>query len=154
MTYQCEILDQSEQPVLSIRTRSAVQNLPQVLGASWGAIMQYMGQMGEQPVGPPFVAYYNMDMQDLDSEVGFPVGSVLAGKGEVGASRIDAGPGATCLHTGPYSDLEPAYTALTKWMQEHGHEAAGVSYEYYLNDPDETPPEQLQTRVVFPLKKG
>jgi hypothetical protein len=27
-----------------------------------------------------------------------------------------------------------------------------VSYEFYLNDPAETPEEQLQTQVVFPLK--
>ena len=38
----------------------------------WSTILQYAGQMGVQPSGPPFVAYYNLDMQDLDLEIGFP----------------------------------------------------------------------------------
>jgi len=27
-----------------------------------------------------------------------------------------------------------------------------VAYEFYLNDPQTTPPSELQTQVVFPLK--
>ena len=53
--------------------------------------------------------------------------------------------GATCLHVGPYSEVGPAYEA-------HGHVGTGVIYELYLNDPAHIPPEQLQTRIVFPLK--
>jgi hypothetical protein len=71
MNYQCELLDRSVQPTLAIRTRTAVQNLPQVLGQAYSAIMQYAGPLGAQPCGAPFVAYHNMDMKDLD--VVFPL---------------------------------------------------------------------------------
>ena len=72
MSYKCELNEQATQPALSIRTRTPVQDIPQVLGKAYGAIAQYLGELGEQPVGPPFAAYYNMDMQNLDIEIGFP----------------------------------------------------------------------------------
>lgn len=59
MAYQCEIKEQLVQKTLSIRTRAAVQDLPQVFGDGYGKIAQYLGKLGEQPIGPPFAAYYN-----------------------------------------------------------------------------------------------
>src|SRR5512135_616558 len=109
MQYPCELTERSAQPVLSIRTRTAVQNLPQVLGQSYGAIAQYLGQMGQQPAGDPFVIYYNMDMQDLDIEVGFPAPGKLPGKDSVQASEIPAGKVVSCLHVGPYDQCAAAY---------------------------------------------
>ena len=98
------------------------------------------------------MAYYNMDMQDLDIEIGFPVSRVLPDKAEVQTSEIPAGKHATCLYTGPYEGLPPAYEALTAWIQAHGYEPTGVAYEHYLNDPATTLPEALQTQIAFPLK--
>lgn len=153
MEYVCEIKEQDARPTLSIRTRTAVQDLPRALEQSYGTIMGYMNELGEQPAGPPFVAYYNMDMADLDIEVGLPVARTLPGQAEIQAGAIPGGPAATCLHTGPYDKLEPAYTALTKWVEQHNHIVSGVAYEFYLNDPDETAPEELQTLIVFPLQR-
>ena len=152
MSYTCEIREQAAQPVLSIRTRTPVQELPQAFGRAYGEIALYLGELGEHPAGPPFAAYYNMDMQDLDVEIGFPVSRVLSGKGEIQPGEIPAGRVATCLHTGPYGEIEPAYNALSKWIQGNGYEAAGVAYEMYLNDPEETPPQELKTQILFPLK--
>ena len=45
-----------------------------------------------------------------------------------------------------------AYEALNTWIVQHSYEATGITYEYYLNGPNEVPPEQLQTMIVFPLK--
>ena len=152
MSYQCELLNRSAQPTLAICTRTAVQNLPQVLGQAYGAIMQYVGPLGAQPCGAPFVAYYNMDMQDLDIEIGFPFAQELAGQGEIQAGEIPGGKAATCLHIGPYDQVRGAYEALQKWFGSHRYIPTGVAYEFYLNDPQTTPPSELQTQVVFPLK--
>lgn len=151
MTHQFELRERQSQPTLVIRTRSAVQDMPQVLGQAWGAIMHYAGQKGLQPSGPPFVAYHNMDMQDLDLEIGFPFAKKLDGAGEVLAGEIPGGKAAGCLHVGPYDQLRAAYRALGKWMEANGYTPAGVAYESYLNDPQTTPPEALQTDIFFPL---
>jgi effector-binding domain-containing protein len=152
MSYQCEIKQQPAQPALSIRTRTPVQDLNQALGRVYGAIAQYLGEMGAQPAGPPFVAYYNMDMQDLDVEVGFPVAGKLPGRGDIQATEIPGGELATCLYVGPYGEVGPAYDALSEWIKDNGREPTGVAYEVYLNDPSQTPPPQLQTQIMFPLK--
>jgi effector-binding domain-containing protein len=151
MDYKCEVVEKLAQPVLSIRTRVAVQNLPETLGKGYTAIGQYLESLGKAPAGAPFVIYYNMDMEDLDMEMGFPVSGVLPGKGEIEYREIPAGKYATCLHTGPYNELGAAYEALTKWVNEEGYEVSGTAYEYYLNDVNVTPPQDLQTLLTFPI---
>ncbi len=108
-------------------------------------------QLGQCPAGAPFAAYYNMDMQDLDVELGFPVPKELPGKDEIKAGHLPGGKYAVVLHTGPYDQVGPAYEALAKWVAEKGYQATGVAYEVYLNDPGQTKPEDLQTQVMFPL---
>ena len=151
MSYQCELIDRSIQPVLSIRARAAVQNLPGVMGQAYGAIGEYLGRMGWQPAGAPFVAYYNMDMQNLDIEIGYPVAQKLTGQGNIQPSMVAGGKAAACLHVGPYATMPAAYQALMEWMGAKGYEGT-ICYEVYLNDPAQTPPEALQTQIVFLLK--
>lgn len=152
MAYNCEVKEQAAQPTLVVRKRAPVDELPRVLGESYLAIMQYIMELGEEPVGPPFAAYHNMDMQDLDVEIGFPVSGGLPGKGDIRAGEIPGGKVATCLYVGPYDRVEPAYNALAKKIEEEGCEATGVAYEMYLNDPGQTPPEELRTLILLPLK--
>ncbi len=152
MKYQCELVERPAQPVLSVRTRSAVENLSGALGQAYGAIMQVLGQQGQQPSGPPFVAYYNEDMKDLDIEIGFPVAQALPGSGKVQAGQIAGGKFASVLYVGPYADCGPAYEALAQWLKEHGQAACGAYYEWYLNDPASTAPAALQTQIMCPVK--
>ncbi|HWP97956.1 MAG TPA: GyrI-like domain-containing protein [Syntrophomonadaceae bacterium] len=151
MLYRCELIEQPAQKVVSIRTRTPVYNLPQVMGIAYHSIMQYLSEIAEYPSGVPFAAYYNMDMQDLDVEIGFPVAKTLEGNSEIKPGEIPAGQHASCIHVGPYSQVEPAYQALTQWMNESGHTPSGIAYEFYLNDPAETPENELQTRIMFSL---
>lgn len=152
MNYQCEIKEQAAQPTVSIRTRAAVQDLPQVMGQVFGEIAQYIGRAGGQFAGAPFAAYYNMDMQDLDVEIGFPVAASLPGEGRIQAGQIPGGYVATVLHVGPYDAIGPAYEALTKYIADHGYAPSGIAYEFYLTDPNEEPKQPPQTLVMFPLQ--
>jgi len=151
MTHECQLLDRKAQPALVIRTRTSVQMLPQVLGPAWGAIMEHAGRIGAHPSGPPFVAYHNMDMQDLDLEIGFPFAQELTGGGEVLSGEIPGGKAAVCLHVGPYDQVGAAYDALQKWIEGNRYKPSGVAYEFYLNDPQTTPAPELETQVIFPL---
>ena len=152
MEFTCNLERKEAQPVLSIRTRTTEQGLPELVGQCFGAVAQYLGELREAPAGPPFTAYYNMDMQNLDAELGFPVGKALPGRGEIQAGEIPGGWQASVLYTGPYQGLGPAYTALTDFVRSSGHEATGVAIEFYPNSPMDTPAEKLQTLIVFPLK--
>ena len=152
MGYNCEINERKRQPTLSVNTKTSVQELPQVMGKVFGEIAQYLAELGDCPVGPPFAAYYNMDMQNLEVEIGFPVLKELPDKNDIKPSEIPSGKFATCLYTGPYSDIESAYSELSQWVADNGHETTGVAYEIYLDDPAQTPPEKLKTQIMFLLK--
>lgn len=64
---------------------------------------------------------------------------------------------ATCAavrHRGPYDGLPGAYEALAAWMAQHPeYRICGPAIDRYLNDPDITPPEQLETGVLFPVER-
>jgi effector-binding domain-containing protein len=144
--------EEQAQPVLSIRARAAVQDLPAIIGESYGKIMEYMYQIGQQPAGAPFVAYYNMDMEDLDLEIGFPVAVPLDGNDEINRSEIPAGKYVSMTYKGPYAGMEKPYTEMAKWIGENGYKAKGISYEYYYNSPMEVPESELLTRIVMPVE--
>lgn len=152
MDYRVELFQQFEQPVLSIRTRAAVEKLPEILGKAYLEILEYLDEIDELPADAPFVAYFNQDMQDLDIEVGFPVPRELPGKGNIQSSKIPAGEQAVTMHKGAYSGCEGAYNALMTWISENGKIPVGSAYEFYLNDPRDTPEDELLTRIAMPLK--
>jgi len=149
---QCKLSQREPQATLAIRTRAPVQALPLVIGEAYAAIAQYLQELGEPMTGAPYAAYFNMDMQDLDIELGFPTAKALPEKDNIHPSEIPGGKFATCVHVGPYGDVEPTYNTLFEWMKSHTYQWSGVAYEFYLNDPDETPPEKLQTQIFLPVK--
>ncbi len=152
MTNAIELVEQKEQPVLSIRKTTSMANLQQELGKAFGAVMQHLGALGEQPGGPVFAAYYNMDMQALDVEMGVLVSKPVPGKGEITSTAIPAGKQVAGIFQGPYSKMEPFYKSMTDWMTANGLIPTGVVYEFYLNSPMEVAESELLTKVVFPVK--
>ena len=152
MVLTCNLEQKEAQPVLSIRTFTTETELPALVGRVYGEVAQYLGELGESPSGPPFAAYYNMDMQKLDTELGFPVGKVLPKRGEIQSGNIPGGWRASVLYTGPYPEMGSAYAELTEFVKTSGREATGVAIEFYLNSPMDTPAEELQTLIVFPLQ--
>ncbi len=68
--------------------------------------------------------------------------------------QIPGGKTAVLTYKGPYSGIEAAYHSLFgNWLPESGEEPADQPcYEIYLNDPRETPPEELLTEICLPLK--
>ena len=146
-----ELLFQKEQEVLSIRTRTKVEELPRLIGESYGMIAAYLGDLGELMAGVPFVGYHNMDMQDLDVEIGFPVARPLMEKGEIKPSVIPAGRVVFSMFRGAYGEMEPLYEEMTEFIVKNGLEAAGMVYEYYYNGLD-FPESEYLTKIIIPVK--
>lgn len=152
MNYICQVTEESKIDVLCIHTQSSVENLPIVLDQCYGELMTYMQVHGVGMMGAPYVAYYNMDMNALDIEVGVAVSMLTEGNDRIQSDTLPAGKYIATLHVGPYKKIEPAYRALMTYMEEHNLEANGVAYEFYLNDPQDTLEDELQTKVLFKLK--
>jgi effector-binding domain-containing protein len=152
MIAECQIVELPLQQTLSARLRTPVEELPQNFGRIYGALFQYLEELGEPPAGMPFAAYYNMDMKDMDVEIGVAVLKTLPSRGELQPGTIPAGRFVTTEFTGPYDALGAAYEALTAYAEAQGLEPSGVAYEYYLNDPNQEPHEEPRTRIAFPVR--
>ncbi|MGD9710589.1 MAG: GyrI-like domain-containing protein [Thermomicrobiales bacterium] len=146
-----EIARRPELQAMIIRTRAAVQDLPRIFGEAFAELGAYLGEAGVAPTGRPFAAYHNMDMEDLDLEIGFPVAASLPGRGRIQSGSVPGGQWITAVHIGPYDQMTRVYDRLLQEIQAKGLVPTGVAYEFYDSPPD-TPPEQTRTEVGFPLK--
>ena len=147
-----EIKDMDGKLALMIRKNTPVQNMPEVLGASYREIIQYVKDVGAKEPIESFVIYHNMDMSNLEIDVGFTVSERLPGRGYIKMSSIPAGKYAVALHEGPYDTLTNTYNELTDFVEKKGFEVDDWVYEVYLNDPTENPEEAPRTMIYFPLK--
>ena len=152
MALNSEIIEIKPQASLSVRTRTSHQNLPETIGKSYEAIQKHINVTGAKCTGDPFVFYYNMDMNDLDVEIGFPVEKEHEGAGDIKSSKIPGGKVIMFTHVGPYSDLGITYNEIMAYINENKVETTGVVCESYPNDPAATPPAKLRTDIKFYLK--
>jgi len=151
-TLNIELREQSYQPVFSIRTRTDAKSLPALIGESYSRIGQYLNELDIEPKGLPFVAYYNLDMNDLDVEIGFPVDDVIPGSHDMCPGELEKGRMVTCRYNGPYDGMEEVYKEMNRYIEEKGLKAKGIAYETYYNSPDEVKsPEELVTRIDLPI---
>ncbi len=141
-----------EQHVLSIRLRINLENLGEAFNTCYGKVLEYMSEIGAEPSGPPFGVYYNHDMQDLDTEIGFPVSKPLPGRGEIAANTFPEMKAATYVFNGTYDDLSKGYEVIYGWIAQNNYEISGAHYDFYLNDPDTTPANELATKIIIPIK--
>ncbi len=148
---EINLLQKPEQAILSIRFRTPVEKLPMHIGESYAKIAAYMGDVGIHPSGDPFVAYHNMDMQDLDVEIGFPVASPIPGKEDIRSCSIPAGLFIFAMYQGPYEQMKDAYDEIGKYIEQNKLVPSGVAYEIYYNGPDVLP-DKLLTKIEFALK--
>ena len=58
---------------------------------------------------------------------------------------------AWCLHQGAYEEPGLACHAVFAAIQVLDHQQIGEMREVYLNDPADTPVEQLLMEVIFPI---
>jgi effector-binding domain-containing protein len=152
MSYEIKMLELPDQPTLVMHSIMPVGKLPEFFGKAYGGIMAYLGELGEYPAGMPFCAFFNLDMNALDVEAGFPVAREFEGKEEVKSGIIPAGKYISTIHVGDYDAVKPAYDALTQWAKDHGYESTGIAYEYYLNDPSADPTVKPETEIRYPIK--
>ncbi len=147
-----KIITKNETDTLSVRMFTSLADMPENLGSIYGEIASLFGTDGITCTGAPFVIYYNMDMENLDIEAGFPATGASTDHGRVKRSRLPGGEQATATHKGPYDSLEKTYTELSAFCKEQNRIPEEFMYEEYLNSPEEVPVEELLTNIYFILK--
>ncbi len=83
---------------------------------------------------------------------GDPLPSPAPGKLHARLERSEPLLVASLLHVGPYDRVRPTISRLLLALPRLDLEVAGPEMERYLNDPETTPPEKLETEVMFPVE--
>lgn len=145
--YEVILMPDPEQTVFGIRRTIPVTQFHDLFQELWAEI----ARRGLKQAGPVQMLYHseNFDYENADVEV-----QVVVAPGPDTTVKPAYDACATVLHKGPYDGLPAAYEALAAWMAAHpDYRICGPAIDRYLNDPDNTPPEELCTGVLFPVEK-
>lgn len=147
-----EIKEVTSRRTLMVRLTTPFSKLSEKMGEVYNEITSYAQKKGIEFSGDPYAMYYNMDIEALDVEMGFPVDGENTGEGRITTGEIPGGIIASAVHVGPYEKIEGTYKNLLEYIKTEGREVHDWMYEYYLKSPMEVKPEELQTRICYPLK--
>ncbi len=153
-----EILEKPEQPIIFIRSKTSVQDLPKYIGENYAKLGAYLEKKGRYPADIPFVSFYSFEEMDdtdaaMDVIMGFPLASPLPGEEEIESGFTAAGKMLSCMYLGPYDQMEPVYERVMKEVYEKGYEPVYPTYEFYYNGP-EVPAEYYLTEIRIPVTEN
>ncbi|MCL2687879.1 MAG: GyrI-like domain-containing protein [Methanobrevibacter sp.] len=147
-----EIIKRSKQSVLSVKITTNMENLPMLIGETYGKIETYLKEINEFPEDIPFVRFFNMEIENLKVEIGFPVYKELPGKGDIEFSYLPEMKAVYSMYLGPYQEMEATYNEVMGWIETNNLIPDGTFLEYYYNSPEEISEDKLLTGVIIPLK--
>lgn len=145
--YHVVLIEDPEQKVFSIRETIGVDQYHDF----FERLFQEADRRGLTQAGPIQMLYHNEAFNPARSDVEAQM--VVAQDGP----DVKIKPACTCAavqHRGAYENLHLAYDALCAWLGEHTeYQICGPAMDRYFGDPDNTPADQLETGVLFPVKK-
>ncbi|MDR1039878.1 MAG: GyrI-like domain-containing protein [Deltaproteobacteria bacterium] len=148
-------LEIKELPTLKAMTRRFVTSGGRVTGDvadNFGIVMRHIVASGGAAEVFFLISHDEaFDPERMDLEANISVPELLPDSSEVRGREMPGGSFAGVIHKGPYESLGGAYEEAALLMGEKGLKSLPPMREIYLNDPDDTPPEELLTEVLFPI---
>lgn len=156
MAYDITVTQVPVRAVAAVRIHTGLKALAKNIPLGFGTLMQGLMRHNRRAAGVPMLIYHDVIDEDTegDIEICVPVDQEFSGDAEVFGRALEGGDVATTLHCGPYDQISPAYHALAGWIPTNGYEVAGPPREIYLNDPRQVRPEELLTRIEFPIRSA
>lgn len=153
MPYDVAIAETAPQQIAAVKVHTTLSQIADDIGAGFGAIMHAVGRGGLTPAGAPLLVFHDIIDEETAGhvEICIPIIGALDHTDTVYDRELEGGTMATTMHQGPYEQITPAYHTLAGWIEQNGYEIAGPPREIYLNDPQTVPPEELLTRVEYPV---
>jgi len=170
MTEEFEILEKEIGPVVEIEENVKVWQMPKTFGRDYEKINSYLVSNDAECSGVPYARYVDMVWEKevnrglLDNIVailfkswhfyaGLPSSKVLQSSGEFQTQEIKSQKYARALHKGPYKEVGPVYKALYEWANTQGVTLKNEAIEFYLNDPADVKPTEIETEILIALKQ-
>ena len=126
----------------------------EALGSAFGEISAFLAQSETEIASQPMAIIRAWDETGYHFDAALPVDHLPGGlTGRVKAGLSPGGRAARIVHRGPYGQILATYERLAAFMAAHGLEEGAVSWEHYISDPGNTPPEDIITHVYFQIKE-
>lgn len=152
MSYLFQVVETEPQAAVVIRKVTSANNLPTVVEETFSTIVEYISKKEGLSLGAAFIAYYSMDENNLEVEIGFPVSEEIPGEGDIVCTKIPGGKRVVGYYKGSYAYMTYLYDEMLKWILLKGLEPSSLVYEYYFNSPQNVSENELLTKIEFLLK--
>jgi len=144
------LIQQPEFHALTIRkTINFMNDFSDFAEHSYEKIMKYLESIHVLLGGEPIVCFHNMDFENLDVEVGFPIATLVSEKDDMSVQTIPSQKVVFAIDLGAYEKQD--WEEIFAWIRENGHEMQGKIYLQYLNDPNR-PETEFLTKIIIPVK--
>ena len=150
-----EVTQVESQLVAVVRKVVRMDELAGFFGGSFGAVLSAVESGGGSVVGPPTAWYHGRPSETVDVSAGFPVDGLVVGAlgdGDVEVVDRPGGQAVVAIHRGHYDALAQTYGELQVFMSARGLVGREDMWEEYLNDPMEVEQEDIETRIVLPVR--
>jgi effector-binding domain-containing protein len=135
MSYEVQLATTLPRPLAAIRRTVKQAELPNLIRGVLGEVWQFLRDNRIRSTGHNVTLYLAAHGQgadlSLDTWFGVEVHEVIPASELVVATSTPAGPVATTVHWGPYSELGGAHEAVLSWCRTNGRHLAGPSWEVY-----------------------
>jgi len=102
--------------------------------------------------GPCMAIYHDCRENDFDIEVAIPITGRIEVRDGMEVRNLAPIRVLSAVHKGSYEALHIAYKEIFDYMTEKSMENSAPCRELYLNDPANTPEEDLMTEIQIPLR--
>lgn len=154
-----EVVVKSVEPAIVASIRETIPAYPAV-GMLYGDLYRHLGRVAPGFARGCAAIWHDPEYKesDVDAEAIVFLSDWASGDGRIKVYEL---PGvettASLVFTGPYSEFNRAYGAITKWIDENGYRIAGPNREIYLRGP-EPPGNQNDPNCVseiqFPVERS
>ncbi len=148
-----QLIRKPEQPVLSIRKKVSVEELPSAISRNILKISGYLNEIKESMVDIPSVVFHDykyMDEDNIDLEIICPVMKKLPEKDEIKYTLLPEGDAIFSFYSGIPDNLSSFYEEMENWINKQGYNVCGDAYECYYND-EQYGLDNLLTKITLPV---
>ena len=146
-TYRVILMEDPEQKVFSIRRTVGVDRYHEL----FSELRREAAVRGLIQAGPIQMLYHDSNFSPERSDVEAQMVVAQDGPGVTVKPRYTC---AAVQHRGSYENLHLAYETLCAWLAEHvEYRPCAPAMDRYLNDPHQTPADELETGVLFPVER-
>lgn len=144
-----------EERVAYIPYMGSYDKIPELIAE----VAQWLVDKDFEMTGLIYGTYFNSPENVSEDKLQYEIGFGFEGKitalreGKIGIKEIPEHTVLAAIHKGPYNEVGPVIHAVIDYAVKNSYDIVGPISEAYLNNPNDTPGEELLTEVRIPVIK-